>query len=275
MKGRALMSLPGVYETTLKNGTTSYRSSMTYKNKHISLGSFNREEKAHDAYVLAHMLLSTEQMQIHDYSDASALSFEKWVSLINLRDNGIYFATPIYLQKSYFIYYLSKDIELKFDLDDLFYYASHKIMRRNGHLFVADYGMQVSIPSRYGIKNYAIAGKDYIFINQDPYDFRYENIQILNTYYGVSAVKKKEKLVYQAKIHIRSYYVIGYYESALEAAIAYNKAIDILNKNGIVKNYTINYIDEVPASVYANIYDGLVISDKIYQLKNKICQTDI
>lgn len=261
------MSLPGVYQTTLKDGTTSYRASMTYKNKHISLGSFPEENEAHEAYLMGNMILTTKQLQIHDYSKKSALSFEKWVSLVNLRDNGIYFSTPIYLQKSYFIYYLATDIELKFDLDDLFYYASHKIMQRNGHLFVADYGMQVSVPSRYGIKNYAIPGKDYIFINQDPYDFRYENIQILNTYYGVSTVQKKNETKYRARLHIRSYYLIGYYDSALEAAIAYNKAVDIVRKNGITKNYTINYIDEVPASVYADIYDKLSISDRIYELK--------
>lgn len=263
------MSLPGVYKTTRKDGTISYRASMTYKNKHISLGSFLDEQKAHEAYLTGSMLLSTKQLQIHDYSKKSPLAFEKWVSLVNLRDNGIYFATPIYLQKSYFIYYLAQDIELKFDLDDLFYYASHKIMKRNGHLFVADYGMQVSIPSRYGIKNYAVQGKDYVFINQDPYDFRYENIKILNTYYGVSPVQKKNGIKYQARIHLRSYYVAGYYDSALEAAIAYNKAVDILRKNGIMKNYTINYIDEVPASVYADIYDKLVISEKIYQLESE------
>ena len=257
----------GVYEAIKKDGTKYFRSSFTYKSKHISLGSFAEEQKAHEAYLMANMILSNSQLQIHDYSDKAALSFEKWVSLMNLRDNGIYFATPIYLQKSYFIYYLALDIELKFDLDDLFYYASHKIMRRNGHLFVSDYGMQVSIPSRYGIKNYAIPGKDYLFINHDPYDFRYENIQIMNTYYGVSAVQKKEGTFYRARIHIRSYYVIGYYKSALEAAIAYNKAIDILNKNGFDKNYTINYIDEVPASVYADIYEKLQISNKIYELK--------
>ena len=34
------MSLPGVYETTLKDGTPSFRASITYRKKHISLGSF-------------------------------------------------------------------------------------------------------------------------------------------------------------------------------------------------------------------------------------------
>jgi len=263
------MSLPGVYVTALKNGTASYRASLTYKNKHISLGSYPDEETAHEAYQTGCMILAAKELQIHDYKETSALAFEKWVSLVNVRDNGIYFATPIYLQKTYFTYYLAPDVELKFDLDDLFYYSSHKIMRRNGHLFVADYGMQVNILSRYGIKNYAIPGKDFLFINQDCYDFRYENIKILNTYYGVSATTKNGVVSYCAKIHIRSYYIIGYYDSGLEAAIAYNKAVDIVKKNGLKKNYMMNYIDEIPASVYADIYDRLRISDRIYQLREK------
>ena len=34
-------------------------------------------------------------------------------------------------------YYLSPSHVLKFDPDDLFYYSSHKIMRRGNHYFVA------------------------------------------------------------------------------------------------------------------------------------------
>ena len=262
------MSLPGVYKTKLKNGTVSYRSSLTFQNKHISLGSFSDEESAHTAYTTARMLLLEQEYYLHDYDPASCLPFEKWVCLINLRENKIYFSTPIYLMKSYFIYYLAPDLELKFSLDDLFYYASHKIMKRNGHLFVADYGMQVNLYSRYGIKNYAVRGKDYEFVNQDPYDFRMENIRVLNTYYGVDKVTHKGKVLYRARIHIRSYYVIGFFPSALEAAIAYNKAIDVLSKNGIQKNYTMNYIDEVSAPAYAGIYNDIVIPENILKIRN-------
>ena len=55
-------------------------------------------------------------------------------------------------------------------------------MRRGGHLFVADYGMQVNIASRYGIKNFAVENRDYRFVNGNDHDFRYANIEILNTY---------------------------------------------------------------------------------------------
>ena len=58
----------------------------------------------------------------------------------------------------YFSYYLSENEELKFDIDDLFYYSNHKIMRRGGHLFVSDYGMQISILSRYEIMLHKVNG---------------------------------------------------------------------------------------------------------------------
>ncbi len=258
------MSLPGVYETTLKDGTISYRASITHQKKHISLGSYPEEKTAHAAYLLAFSVLSDMAHKIHDYEQSLPLSFEKWVVLINLRDNGIYFATPIYLMKTYFLYYLEPELELKFDLEDLFYYASHKIMRRGGHLFVADYGMQVTISSRYGIKNYAVQGKDFQFINGDSYDFRYENIKILNSYHGVSLIRRKGSVLYRARIHIRSYYLIGYYDSAIEAAIAYNKAVDIVKERCPEKNYEMNYITELKASDYADIYKRVAVSEKIY-----------
>lgn len=261
------MSLPGVYETTLKDGTPSFRASITYQKKHISLGSFPEKERAHEAYLLAFSLLSDPALKVLDYRQPCPLSFEKWVILVNLRDNGIYFSTPIYLMKTYFSYYLEPELELKFDLEDLFYYASHKIMRRGNHLFVADYGMQVTLPSRYGIKNYAVQGKDFRFINGDPCDFRYENIKILNTYHGVSVIREENAVKYRARIHLRSYYLIGYYNSAVEAAIAYNKAVDIIKKNLPGKNYELNYIAELKASEYAAIYKRLKISERIYVLK--------
>lgn len=263
---RKFMSLPGVYKTALKDGTVSYRASITSRKKHISLGSFPEEKRAAEAYALAALILSDSTEGILDYRSSCALSFEKWVSLINLRDNGIYFATPIYLMKTYFSYYLAPDLELKFDLEDLFYYASHKIMRRGGHLFVADYGMQVNLPSRYGIKNYAVQGKDFQFINGDPCDFRYENIKILNAYHGVTLSRKKGTVSYRARIHVRSYYVIGYYESAMEAAIAYNKAVDIVKKRYPAKNYELNYIPELRAAEYADLYDKIRISDAVYEI---------
>ena len=59
-----------------------------------------------------------------------------------------------------------------------------------------------------------------------------------------------------------------------EAAIAYNKAIDILRKNGICKNYTPNYIEGMSPSRYADIYTKLEISPRILKYKPAISQNN-
>ena len=157
--------LPGTYLAFKKNGTSYYRSSITYQNKHISLGSFNSEQDAHQAYTEAAHLLTDFSTTIDDiFSLPTILNFGKAISLLNFRDNHIYFKNPIYLRNNYFVYYLSPSEELKFDIDDLFYYSSHKIMRRQGHFFVNDYGMQTNILSRYGIKNYAVMGRMILWL---------------------------------------------------------------------------------------------------------------
>lgn len=254
----------GVYQATKKDGTVYFRSSLTCHGKHISLGSFHTAGLAHKAYTEGCGLLNPENTScITDYSSEYTLPFEKWVSLINLRDNDIYFGTPIYLHPNFFEYCLSKNLILKFDIDDLFFYSSHKILRRNGHLFVSDYGMQTNIMSRYGIKNYARPGIDYRFINGDTTDFRYENIEILNFYHGVTPVTRKGKTRYKCQIHIHGNYSVGEYGTALDAAIAYNKAIDILKKNGLRKNFAPNYIEDLSPSEYADRYFSLKISDRI------------
>lgn len=260
--------LPGVYTAQKKDGSAYYRSSITFRGKHISLGSFDTPAAAHRAYLDGDSLLHTASLTVEDYSKKRALSFEKWVILCNFRDNGIYLATPIYVRKSFLLYYLSRDYVLKFDMDDLFYYAKHKIMRRGGHLFVADYGMQVNILNRYGIKNYGVEGRDYRFVNGDSTDFRYENIEILNSYHGVIPIRKKNATLYKAFIHLNGNYSIGTYETAEEAAIAYNKAIDILQKNGVKKNFTPNYLENVSASSYAEIYVRLPISKNILTFRH-------
>lgn len=253
----------GVFEARKKDGTVYYRASITYKKKHISLGGFDTSEAAALAYNEACRLINTPTLTINSHDEDSPLPFEKWVALLNFRDNGIYFSTPIYARNKFFYYYLSPSYVLKFDIDDLFYYSSHKITKRGGHLFVADYGMQVNILSRYGIRSFAVAGKDYIFLNGDDTDFRHENIQIVNRYQGVSEVTFHGKKKYRARINVPGYFVIGHYSSEIDAAIAYNKAIDILKKNGVKKNYMPNYIEGLSPSVYADIYSRLKISEKI------------
>ena len=215
----------GVYSAQKKDGTVYYRANITYQTKHISLGSFSSEEDAHSAYLEACNLLENEAVTLFNiHSQIRHLSFDKAVCLLNFRDNHLYFHNPIYLRKGYFSYFLSDDMELKFDIDDLFYYAGHRIQKRQGHLFVSDYGMQYSILSRYGIKPYAVTGRDYLFFNGDTHDFRYSNILNINRYHGVFSYEKNGATHYKVFIHINGNYKIGSYASEASAAVAYNKA---------------------------------------------------
>lgn len=252
----------GVYLAKKKDGTIYYRSSITYKNKHISLGSFPSEEQAHQTYLEASMLLTSSFTMEDICHEDLHLPFDKAVTLINFRDNGLYIGNPIYLRKNYFSYYLSETEELKFDIDDLFYYSSHRILRRQGHLYVNDYGMQVTLLSRYGIRNHSVVNRDYHFANGDSSDMRYSNIVLVNRYYGVSQYTRKAQTRYRVKIHINGNYTIGTYSTETKAAIAYNKAVDLAKAFGINKNFPTNYIEDLSASDYADIYTRLKISTK-------------
>lgn len=255
---------PGVFLAKKTDGTTYFRSSFTYKNKHISLGSFSSEEMAYSAYNEALSLAGDMSVSLYDYNKKKhVLNFKKWVSIINFRDNGLYFKTPIYLKKKFFEYYLDEDNALKFDADDLFYYSTHSIMKRGGHYFVSDYGMQVNILNRYGIKNFAVAGKDYRFVNGDSTDFRYINIDIINHYNGVSREISKGLYQYTAKIHINGDFIIGRYDNEADAGIAYNKAVDFLWSKGVTIDYHKNYIDGLNSDEYKKRYENITISKKL------------
>lgn len=257
--------LPGVYQAQKKDGSIYYRASITFRSKHISLGSFATEKQAGQAYLEARLLLEqTDTLLPDDYNaDTSVLSFHKWITLINFKNNGFYIKTPIYLQSKFFNYYLSATDVLTFDADDLFYYSKHSIMRRGNHLFVAEYGMQTNIHSRYGIKNFARPGIDYRFVNGDSSDFRYSNIEIYNPYNGVTCSKESSGSIYITKIHIHGDYIVGKYKTATDAAIAYNKAVDILRANGLQKNFEKNFLEQLSSEEYYKIYKKLIISKKI------------
>ena len=258
-----LTTLSGVQTAVYKDGSTYYRASITHKGKHIALGSYDNPMMAHAAYLEARGIIENSAWELKDWKKDYALSFQKCVILVNFRDQGVYIGTPILLKKDFFLYYLSYNDILTFDIDDLFYYSSHSIMRRGSHLFVADYGSQISIYSRYGIPPYAVAGRDYRFINSDSTDLRYQNIEIINRYRGIRMYTEKGFQRYKAVIHIRSSYVIGHYNTEYEAAIAYNKAADILLKKGVKKKYELNYIEDLSPKDYADIYTRVKISKRI------------
>ena len=119
-------TLPGVYEAKKKDGSLYYRTSITYHSKHISIGSYNKEEAANAAYREARKLLDANTLYSpDDYhpDDFPHLSYQKWICLINFKNNGFYIKTPIYLYQKFFSYHLSPSDILLFDADDLFYYS--------------------------------------------------------------------------------------------------------------------------------------------------------
>jgi hypothetical protein len=126
--------------------------------------------------------------------------------------------------------------------------------------------MQVNILSRYGIKNYAIANKDYRFINGDSKDFRYANIEIINHFHGVTRQEAGGSFYYETKIHWNGNFVVGRYKNEIEAAIAYNKAASVLLTKGYEKEYSVNYIEELSNEEYRRIFKEVTISQKIYEL---------
>lgn len=252
----------GVYTTKKKDGTVYYRASIHYHAKHISLGSYGTSAQAAAVCAQARALLADSSAALpHAFSDYPLIPFEKTVILLNFRDKGLYLGTPIYLQSPhYFVYYLSPEQELKFDNDDLFYYSGHRILQRGGHLYTNDYGMQVSLLSRYGIRAHAVAGVDYAFANGDPTDFRYANIENINPYHGVSKIDDHGRISYLTRIHINGNYQIGIYPTDVTAAIAYNKAVDLAHAAGIRRSYPTNYITGLSASEYADIYTSVKVS---------------
>lgn len=256
----------GVFPATKKDGSIYYRSSITLHGKHISLGSFDTEKDAHTAYQTAYAVITSEQsITPDDYSAAHfpVLSFQKWIVLINYKNNGIYSKTPIYLREHFFQYFLSMHDVLIFDVDDLFYYSNHAIMRRGGHLFVSEYGMQTNIHSRYGIRNFARAGLDFRYVNGNERDYRYSNIEVINPYHGVTVTTKQGQTLYTTRIHLHGNYLVGRFPSLTEAAIAYNKAVDYVWNHGCKKRFSKNYIECLSREDYLEQYNAIHLPESL------------
>ena len=267
----------GVYPAQKKDGTPYWRASVTHKGKHISLGSYDDEIVAEHAYEEACELLrgaakgktsgdsiSVEEssLGISDYSDRKrALAFDKWVALVNFRDNGIWCRGPIYLRKGYFEYYLSATEDYRFGPDDPFYYTHHTIQKRGGHLFVADYGMQVSVLSRYGVRPYSVPGRDHYFKNGDDHDYRPGNLVVVNRYIGVQQESRRKNFVARINMGHGRTIVVGHYDTEEEAAIAYNKAVDVLRAAGSDRAYEKNYLDDVSPAKYIVLYNNIKIRE--------------
>ena len=256
----------GVYPAQKKDGIPYWRASVTHKGKHISLGSFDDETVAERAYREACVVLrgyaDKALPEISDYREGTcAMPFSKWVALINFRDNGIWCRGPIYLRKGYFEYYLSATEDYRFGPDDLFYYTHHTIQKRGGHLFVADYGMQVSVLSRYGVRPYSVPGRDHYFKNGDDHDYRPGNLVVVNRYMGVQQESRRKNFVARINMGSGKTIVVGHYDTEEEAAIAYNKAVDVLKAAGSDRAYEKNYLDDVSPAKYIVLYNNIKIRE--------------
>lgn len=269
--------MTGVYEARKKSGEIYYRASFTYRNKHISLGSSSDEASCHAMYNEACEIINNSSDHWIDtdhrttsYNEAMTLSLGKYISLINFRDNNIYIKTPIYMCHKYFLYFLKEHEVLQFSTDDLFYYSNHTIMSRGGYYFVNDYGMQTSILSRFGVRSHSVKGRDYVFKNGDTHDYRYENILVVNKYNGVSQFTKNGRIMYRTRIHINGDYILGEFSSEAEAAIAYNKAVDMLS-DLVNITYTPNYIEGISSVEYASLYHNIILSKNFRNYVKSVC----
>ncbi len=248
------------------NDVTKYKTYFLYEAHKLYLGTYPTMECAKKVIDEAKELMNLPAgpPEFGTYS----LNYKKIVSLCNLRDNKSYIKNPIYLYPTHFTYYLSKDCVLTFDLKDLLYFSTYKIYKRGNYLYTQDAISQQSILSRYGIPNHSVINKDYIFKNNNPYDFRYNNIEIINGYKGVTKKLKDNTEIYIAYIYIKTNLIIGHYSSEIEAAIAYNKAVDILSKHNLDKDYTYNTIPFITKAEYEAIYNNLTISPRIEHLEH-------
>ena len=92
---------------------------------------------------------------------------------------------------------------------------------------------------------------DFTFVNGNENDYRYSNLNVLNPYHGVTIVHDKGHTEYIAKLHLNGNYLIGRFPSLIEAAIAYNKAVDLACMHGCTKQFPQNYIDSLsPRSIW-------------------------
>ena len=69
--------LTGVYLATKKDKTVYYRSNITHKGRHISLGSFPTEVQAHQAYTAACELLSGTETIDEAFTGPTSLPLKK------------------------------------------------------------------------------------------------------------------------------------------------------------------------------------------------------
>ncbi|MHC1749914.1 MAG: hypothetical protein AB9856_16700 [Cellulosilyticaceae bacterium] len=256
------------YIYAVPNKTTPhYRVYYLYKKHKIYLGLYPSEATALEALQLVESLMIQEGVPFSLKKlvppNEMLLSFKKYISLINFRDNGLLIHNPIYIFKDYFKYYLAPDLSLTFDMKDLLFFSSNKIYKRGNYLYTKNALVQTSLLNRYGIEGYSKPGIDYYFKNGDPYDFRRQNLIVCTIYKGVSTRVHNNKTFYATKIFNEKNIVVGHYKTENEAAIAYNKACDFLESLGTPREYPRNELPFLTASEYLSLYNAISISPRL------------
>ena len=82
--------MTGIFKTRKKDGTVYYRASITFRGKHISIGSSESEEEAVSMYETAVKVVKGDCV-VEEYFNYPDIPFKKYITLINFRDNGLYF----------------------------------------------------------------------------------------------------------------------------------------------------------------------------------------
>lgn len=246
----------------IKGDLTTYKVYFLHEKKKIYLGAYPSSEEAQLALKEAHDIIKAPFGAL-DFT-YSIIDYKKVISLCNFRDYKVYIKNPIYLKDKYFYYYLSKDIILTFDMKDLLFFSTYKVCKRGNYLYTQDSISQQSLLNRFGILSHSVPGKDYVFRNGNPYDFRRDNLEVINNYKGVSKKEKDGQTFYVASIYTTQPLVLGHYTSEIEAAIAYNKAIDFLMAtSSTTRDYIPNSIPFLTKSEYDAIYEGITLSPRL------------
>jgi hypothetical protein len=242
---------------------TKYRVYYLHRNKRIYIGLYDKEENAKKAYQLVDSLMHNSQPISAFKPDL--INFKKYVSLINFRDHSWYSTQPIYLYDTFFYYYFSPTCYLTLDKRDLLFFSTHTIGKKNNYIYIQYPFCKVSILDRFGLNTTCQYGKDYCFRNGNRLDFRRENLEILNIYKGVKKIDTSKNSHYVAQIYTDRPIIIGHYDSAISAAIAYNKAADYVEQLLPHKNYKRNDLSFLTQAEYDTLYNQLLISPRIAQ----------
>lgn len=256
--------IKNVYKIVDSKNKVYYKALISLKGKRINLGRYKTENMGALACKEAYRLYSAYDITLYNilsmYEDNKGviIPFYTMISIINYRDNKIFLRNPIYIRYNYISYFIDPIRELKFDIDELFFYSSHRILSRGNLFYVNNFGSQERLLNRYGIHSFSVRDRDYFFINGDYYDYRSTNIEVVNRYFGVFKKNYTDnRYYYEVRIHINGDFIIGRFKDEIMAAISYNKACDYANQMGLLKDFNQNYIDELSITSYKKIYDNI------------------